>query len=68
MRMGHVITVFFLTCFLLSGSLCGQIVNVEIFINGSGLAGENDPDDDYVTWSPCLCEARVTGLPAGCCG
>jgi tyrosinase len=38
---------------------------VEIYINGRGPSGENDLTDDYVTWSPTLCEARVVGLPMG---
>jgi tyrosinase len=40
-------------------------ISVEIFVNGRSPAGMNDLTDDYVTWSPTLCEARVTGLPAG---
>ncbi|MDZ4850137.1 MAG: tyrosinase family protein [Pirellulaceae bacterium] len=40
-------------------------VQVEIHVNGRGPGGVNDVTDDYVTWNTTLCEARVTGLPAG---
>lgn len=40
-------------------------VRVEIFVNGRDPSDSNDLTDDYVTWSPTLCEARITGLPEG---
>jgi tyrosinase len=47
------------------GESFGGEVRVEIYVNLRGPSGENDLTDDYVTWSPTQCEARVVGLPAG---
>lgn len=57
-----------LLCGLISSVASSQAlsqIRVEIYVNGRASDGSNDLTDDYVTWSPTLCEARVTGLAAG---